>query len=562
MIDELRIRDLGVIADATLPLGPGFTAITGETGAGKTMVVSALGLLMGERSDAGAVRVGAAQARVSGIIHSADAAVREMVEDLGGVVEDDELVLSRTVSAEGRSRAAVGGAASPVGALGRLSERLFAVHGQSEQLRLRSQAAQRDTLDRFGGAAVAKALAAYRAVHAERAETEARIQTLTETRDARAGELARLRAELEEIAAVDPVAGEEVELQARIEVLANVEELRAAAENAGEALASDSDDPMQRDAASLVEAALHDVDRVAGLDPRLAAVAETLRSVSFQISDAKRELSAYVSDLDDEGPGELAQANERLALLNALFRNFGATSAEVLAYAEQASQRTLDLDRDDEALEGIGERLEALRERETTLAAKLSKLRGAAAKKLGDAVSTELKELALPDARFVAQVTPLAEPTGHGADDVQFLLAPHPGSEPRPIAKSASGGELSRVMLALEVVLAGADPVPTFVFDEVDSGVGGAAAIEIGRRLRQLSRTSQVIVVTHLAQVAAFASNHLRVVKDSKGGFTQSSCQRLEGDDRLAEMARLLSGLDTSESALEHAAELIALGDG
>lgn len=560
MIEELQIKDLGVIADATLPLGPGFTAITGETGAGKTMVVSALGLLMGERSDAGGVRVGAERARVSGIVRSSDTEVAEIVDELGGEIEDGELVMSRTVSAEGRSRAAVGGASAPVGALARLSERLFVVHGQSEQLRLRSHAAQRETLDRFGGADVAALLAEYRAAHVERAEAETRFTVLTETSEARAADAARLRKELEEIAAVDPVSGEETDLAARIELLGNVEGLRSAVVEAGEALASESDDPMQRDAGGLVDLAVQDLERVAGIDPRIAQLAESLRSVSFQIADAAKELAAYANDLDEEGPGELARANERLAQLTGLFRYYGSTSAEVLAHAERASRTLLELDGDDEALGGFEERLAWLRERERSLAARLSELRAAAAEQLGAAVSTELRELALPDARFVVTLAPLESPGASGADEIQFLLAPHPGASPRPIAKSASGGELSRVMLALEVVLAGADPVPTFVFDEVDAGVGGAAAIEIGRRLRQLSRTSQVIVVTHLAQVAAFATNHLRVVKDSSGGFTQSSCQRLDGDARLAEMARLLSGLDTSDSALEHAAELLQLG--
>lgn len=561
MIEELHITDLGVIADATLPLGPGFTAITGETGAGKTMVVSALGLLMGDRSDAGGVRLGANQARVSGIVHSNDPEVRELVEELGGEIEDGELIMSRTVSSEGRSRAAVGGASTPVGALGRLSTHLFAVHGQSEQLRLRSLTAQRDTLDRFGGESLAGALKRFREAHTARAAAETRFETLVATRDDRAAETVRLRTELDEISQVDPVSGEEAELVTRIELLGNVEALRSAAVGAVDSLASESDDPMVRDAGDLVDAAIQDIERVASLDTRLAAALETLRSASFQIAEAAGELAAYASDLDEEGPGELERANARLADLNGLFRYYGATSDEVLAHAQGVSDRLLELDGDDDALEGIEAQLEELRVLETQYAGELSSLRRQAAETLSSAVSAELRELALPDAKFVASVTPLEHPGTSGVDEVQFLLAPHPGASPRPIAKSASGGELSRVMLALEVVLAGADPVPTFVFDEVDAGVGGAAAIEIGRRLAQLAKTSQVIVVTHLAQVAAFASNHLRVVKDSSGGFTQSSCQRLDGDERLAEMARLLSGLDTSESALEHAAELLQLRD-
>lgn len=559
MIEELHIRDLGVIADATLPLGPGFTAITGETGAGKTMVVSALGLLMGERSDAGAVRSGASQARVGGIVRTSDAAVAEIVDDLGGDLEDDELVLSRTVSAEGRSRASVGGTSAPVGSLARLAERLFAVHGQSEQLRLRSASAQRETLDRFGGDPLAQTLREYRSAHRERQALSAQVSELTAARDERAAEAVRLRTELEEIAAVDPQAGEEQELVQRIDLLSNVEALRAATSTAHEALATDSDDPMSRDASTLVDEAVREVERVAGHDHRLEAVLETLRSASFQLADAARELAAYAADLDQEGPGELAQANDRLAALNGLFRAYGTDSAAVVAYAADAASRLTELDGDDERIDELTARLAQLDEQERSLAARLTELRTDAAERLAALVTVELRQLALPDAEFVVRVTPLDALGASGGDEVQLLLAPHPGAQPRPIAKSASGGELSRVMLALEVVVAGVDPVPTFVFDEVDAGVGGAAAIEIGRRLARLARSSQVIVVTHLAQVAAFANNHLQVVKDSSGGFTESSCRRLDGEERLAEMARLLSGLSDSGSALEHAAELLAL---
>lgn len=559
MIDELRIRDLGVIVDATLPLGPGFTAITGETGAGKTMVVSALGLLMGERSDAGAVRAGAAQARVSGIVQTEDTAVAELVDEIGGELEDGELVLSRTVSAEGRSRTSIGGSNAPVGSLGKLAEHLFAVHGQSEQLRLRSVSAQRATLDRFGGAALSEALTAYRAAHRERRALAAEVSELTDARDERAAEAARLRAELDEIAGVDPQPGEESELTARIDLLSNSESIRAATATAHEALATDSDDPMSRDAGNLVDAAVRELERVAAHDQRLSEVLDVLRGVSFQVADAARELAAYGADLDVDGPGELARANDRLAALTALFRMYGADSVEVIEYSARAAARLSELDGDDDRIEGLAERLEQVGAEERSLAERLTVLRSGAATELSRLVSAELRQLALPDAEFVVEVSPLEALGNSGGDEVQLLLSPHPGASPRPIAKSASGGELSRVMLALEVVVAGVDPVPTFVFDEVDAGVGGAAAIEIGRRLARLARTSQVIVVTHLAQVAAFANNHLQVVKDSAGGFTQSSCQRLDGDARLAEMARLLSGLSDSESALEHAAELLAL---
>lgn len=560
MIEELRIRDLGVIADTTLMLGPGFTAITGETGAGKTMVVSALGLLMGERSDAGAVRAGASQARVNGIVQTVSDAVREEVEDLGGEIEDGELVLGRTVSAEGRSRASIGGASAPVGALGRLAEHLFAVHGQSEQLRLKSAAAQRETLDRFGGAS--PLLAEYRAVHRERQALEASVVELRAALGERAAEAERLRAELEEIERVDPQVGEEAELQRRVELLGNIEALRAATSTAHEALASESDDPFVRDATGLVAQALHEVEGFEAADDRLAAVAEALRGAGVQLAEAVRYLGSYASDLDGDATAELARANERLSQLHALFRQYGDDAASVIDFAAAGAVRLTELDGDTERVDDLEAVLAAAAERERALAATLTERRTEAAARLGKLVTAELAFLALPDARFVAEVTPLDALGSAGGDEVAFKLAAHPGSPPRSLAKSASGGELSRVMLAIEVVLAGADPVPTFVFDEVDAGVGGAAAIEIGRRLAMLARTSQVIVVTHLAQVAAFANNHIRISKDTSGGFTESSCRVLEGDERLAEMARLLSGLSDSGSALEHAAELLALGRG
>lgn len=560
MIEQLRIRDLGVIADATLALGPGFTAITGETGAGKTMVVTALGLLMGERSDAGAVRSGADSARVGGLIRTEDPQIKHLVQDLGGEVEEGDLTLTRTVSSEGRSRASVGGSAAPVGSLAKLADRLFTVHGQSEQLRLRSTVAQREMLDRFGGRNLLELLAEYQVAHEERRDLETTLAELRETRDERTREAAQLREQIGQIEAAEPQPGEELELKQRIERLSNLEELRSATSTALQAVANDGDDPFASDVTGLIERALREIERVAAMDSQLGPMAESLRSLSFQVSDVGRELSSYASNLDQDGPGELSAANDRLAQLTTLMRLYGADIAAVIAYGEASAARLGELDGDDERIDLLSARLAETRERERELSTALTAVRTEAAEKLSRLVTVELRELALPDAEFVALVEQ-AELGRFGADEIKLLLQPHPGASPRPLAKGASGGELSRVMLAIEVVVAASDPVPTFVFDEVDAGVGGAAAIEIGRRLARLAHTSQVIVVTHLAQVAAFANNHLQVVKDSAGGFTQSSCRQLEGEDRLAEMARLLSGLSDSESALAHAGELLSLAN-
>jgi DNA repair protein RecN (Recombination protein N) len=559
MIEELAISDLGVIAHTRLPVGAGFTAITGETGAGKTMVVTALGLLMGERSDAGLVRTGAKQARVSGALSTEDPRVIELVEDAGGDIEDDELLLSRTVSAEGRSRANVGGVRAPVGTLTQLAQRLFCVHGQSEQLRLKSAAEQRDTLDRFGGAPVAEALAAYSDAHTRCGQLQREVDEITSDREARRREAERLRSEVDEITGVDPLEDEDDQLDVKIERLSNLESLREAVARASTALAEESGDPFQADALTLLNSAQQAVSEVADVDQSLRATHDTLSQVTTQLEEVSRDLTRYLSDLDAEGPAQLEEANERKAQLVALKRNYGPELADVLSYVTSASARLVTLDSDDSRLETLEHELHSAREQEREAAEALTRVRTDVAQTLAERVTAELAQLALPDAKLTVTVEETAYGS-HGADSIQFLLTSHAGAPARPLAKSASGGELSRIMLALEVVVSETDAVPTFVFDEVDAGVGGAAAIEVGRRLQRLAKSAQVIVVTHLAQVAAFADQHVRVAKDSSGDYTESSCAVLTGTEREREMARLLSGLDHSDSALEHARELLNMG--
>ncbi|WP_424936046.1 MULTISPECIES: DNA repair protein RecN [Bacteria] len=558
MIEEIRLKDLGVIAEAILPIGPGFTAITGETGAGKTMVVTGLGLLLGARADSSAVRAGAAQASVAGVwVVPRAGTVADTVADTGGELEpldDDrgELYISRTLSAEGRSRASVGGRAAPAGVLADLAGDLVVVHGQSEQLRLRSTTAQREALDRFGGAPLAVAAEAYTAAWERWRMLAAELEDLTAHRDNRRAEADDLRAALALIEATDPQPGEDEALAERAERLANAEELRLAASVARSAL---SDEEGGNDVSSLVAEARRVLERAG--DPELAPIAESIADLGYRAADIAGQLSAFLADLDESGPHELAAVEERRAALAVLTRAHGSLDAARQLW-ETGSARLAELDDDGDRLERLTAERDAARQRLDDAATALTALRVDAAGRLGAAVTEELHALAMPDARLEVAVSEGAE-SAHGRDDIAILLAPHPGADPRPVSRGASGGELSRVMLAIEVVIAGADPVPTFVFDEVDAGIGGAAAIEVGRRLARLARTSQVIAVTHLAQVAAFAGNHLSVVKANDGQVTASSVRRLEGAAREAEMARLLSGLADSEAALEHARELLAL---
>ena len=566
MIEEIVIRDLGVIGGARLPLGPGFTALTGETGAGKTMVVTALGLLLGERSDSGIVRSGSDQAVVEGHWQvDAHGPVADRVRDAGGDVDEDgagraELILTREVSAEGRSRATVGGRSAPVGVLGELGEHLVVVHGQSEQLRLKSAVAQREALDRFAGPELAMGLGDYQDVFRRWQTAQSELDVLVAERDRRTREAEELRVAMDEIEKAAPQRGEDEELAEQAERLTNLEDLRLAAAEAQERISSQQLEG-GTDALGLVEGARHAVERVAEHDTALAPVVEALASASFALSEVSAQLSHYLGGLDADGGRELEGIQERRAVLAGLARRYGPTLGEVIDHLESGSTRLLELDGDADRIVELEAEVAADAARVEELAQRLTAIRREAAERLGAAVTAELGSLAMPDARLVIEVEE-RELTLTGRDQVAILLQPHTGAEPRPIARGASGGELSRVMLAIEVVLAGTDPVPTFVFDEVDAGVGGASATEIGRRLAKLAETSQVIVVTHLAQVAAFSKNHLVVEKGSDGAVTASSVRLVHADDRALEMARLLSGSPDSEHALAHAKELLEQAHG
>lgn len=559
MIEEMRLRDLGVISEATLPIGPGFTAITGETGAGKTMVVTGLGLLLGQRADSSAVRSGAAAAAVDGVwIIDDDGPVADRVRDAGGEIDPigdgrGELIVGRTVSREGRGRATVGGRAAPAAVLGELADHLVVVHGQSEQLRLRSAAAQREALDRFGGAPLHAARDAYAAAFSRWRDLDETLTTLVAQRDQRAREADILRSQLDTLEQVAPQPGEDAELAVRAERLANGEELRLAAATAHAVLSGDGDAP---DAGILLAEARRVLERVQ--DPALADIGEQISELGYRVADIAGSLAGFLADLDESGPHELAAVEERRALLGALVREHGSLEA-ALALWEAGSLRLAELDDDSGRAERLAEERDDAARALDTAAAALTAARVEAAGRLAEAVTAELQALAMADARLEVRIAP-APATAAGRDEVSLLLAPHPGAEPRPVSRGASGGELSRVMLAIEVVIAATDPVPTFVFDEVDAGIGGAAAIEVGRRLARLAEGSQVIAVTHLAQVAAFAGNHLSVVKAGDGGVTSSDVRRLEGAEREAEMARLLSGMPDSAAALTHARELLELG--
>ncbi len=567
----MRIQGLGVIDDATLELHPGLTVVTGETGAGKTMVVSGLHLLGGGRAESSRVRTGADRAVVEGRFEPGPGSPATLLATEAGAGFDDDgsLIAVRTVTADGRSRAHLGGRSVPVGMLSELTDSLIAVHGQNEALRLLRPAEQRAVLDRFAGDAVTRPLARYQRV---RAEWQRVVTELTERRE-RARELAReadlLRHGLAEIHAVAPLPGEDDDLAAEARRLADVDQLRATAVAAQAAVTGATDgDPDQPGALGLVAEARRRLQ--AAEDPALRELEPRLAEAAAVLADVGSELAGYLESLDAD-PARLETVLVRQAELKQLTRKYAADVDGVLAWADHADRRLAGLDTSEEALAALATRRDELAAELTGHAAALTAARERAAARLGKAVTTELAGLAMPQASLHVAVVPrpagAADPHAlgglhagpDGVDEVELRLVAHSGAPQLPVHKGASGGELSRVMLALEVVLAHADPVPTLVFDEVDAGVGGRAAVEVGRRLARLARSHQVVVVTHLPQVAAYADRHLVVDKTSGGrGVTRSGVRALDDGQRVVELARMLAGLEETETGRAHAEELLA----
>jgi DNA repair protein RecN (Recombination protein N) len=555
LIEQIRIRDLGVISDAQLDLGPGLTVLTGETGAGKTMVLNALGLLLGSRGDSSSIRKGQQQAFVEGRWLLPQDALNRITAS-GIEVEDQELILSRSVSSEGRSKAVVSGRSVPVGILSEIGEHLVVVHGQSDQIRLKSAAAQREALDQFAGAELSALALEYADVFTSWKQAASSLELLITDSASRAREADQIRAAVEELTRLDPKLGEDLELAEKATKLTHLEELRIAAVNAHEELSSESFDE-GRDAITLIGKARRALEQVSDHDPELAKYAAELKEIGFSLNETAANISGYIASLDSDGASELEATQLRRAELTAAMRKYGPSLDEVINYLETSGARLLELDSSDETIEKLTLEERELQKKATELAEKISAIRSKAAAELSSAVTSELAALAMNGASLEVQISRLPELASFGFDQVSLLLSAYPGAEPRPVGKGASGGELSRIMLAIEVVLAKSELAPTFIFDEVDAGVGGAAATEVGKRLAMLAKNAQVIVVTHLPQVAAFANRHLRVLKSSSAEYTATDVVALEGEQIVEELARMLSGLSESESGKSHAKELL-----
>jgi DNA repair protein RecN (Recombination protein N) len=558
MLTELRVRDLAVIADVTLKLGPGLNVLTGETGAGKSMLVDALSLLLGERASADIVRPGAPRAIVEAAFDlgaapaaSATSPVVSAAQDLGIELEDGQLIVRRDINAEGRNRAWANGSPTTVAALARLGELLVDLHGQHEAQSLLKPAQQRDMLDAFGDAAVERAAVerAYRGA-AELRETERRLALKLEEIRRRAD---YLRHVVQEIMAAAPKVGEDEHLAIEAKRLGNVEELtRLAARLAGLL------DGEESAALTALAQALRALDQLERIDASVAPWRELLEAAYAATGEVARAAEGYASEIEHD-PARLEAVERRRDVLYRLLQKYGPAVQDVVRTGEEAQRELSLLDTGDHDLTALAERRAGAEAALAEAAGRLSQKRKRAGARLAKAVEGLLPGLGMPGGHLAVQITTAGTITQSGADDVAFLVQLNVGLGAHPLAQVASGGELSRLMLALKVVLAQHDKVPTLVFDEVDQGIGGEVAVQVGEALDRVALARQVLVITHLPQIAARAAHHVVVTKEPKGGVATADVRVVAGEQRVVEIARMLGHAD-DPVARRHAQELLKGG--
>ena len=560
-LTELSIRSLGVIDSAEIEIGGGLTVITGETGAGKTMVLTALNLILGAKSDADLVRNGEDRLVVSGKFQLTEE-LSERADALGGVVEDGELIISRTVNNQGKSKMIFGGVASTATQVNDFGEDLIEIHAQSSSARLAKPGIQRDLLDAF--ADHQSLLTSYGQIFQKFNNNRSRIAELKSQLQAKDLEISKLEMLVKDFEKVKPIKGELVDLDNEINKLGSVEELNSGISRVLSSISGEDDS-----AINAIYSSKKSLENLMGKDFDLDKIIERFADVSYEMGEVSSNLEKYLAKLEAD-PQRFDALQARKSEINALIKKYGKgedrlkSFGDLINEAQSAELRLQDLRGGDARLvEMEAENLKVFKELQSA-ARKLSESRVSAANKLSAQITQELTHLAMLNAKLQVEVSRGNEDVFSsygtaGIDEILLTFTSHKDGKLIPLNKSASGGELSRVMLAIEVVLASKSPIGTYIFDEVDAGVGGKAAIEVGRRLALLSQNSQVLVVTHLAQVASWANSHLVVMKSENGSVTQSNISIVEGEDRKREIARLLSGQEDSVTAQQHAAELLEL---
>ncbi len=563
-LEEIHLKNIGVITHASLEFDKGLTVLTGETGAGKTMVLTALNLVLGGKSESSLVRSGEDRLTASALFSIPKKKVLGF-EELGIEIEDGSLSISRSVTTEGKSKAVASGVNVSASALSDVSEHLVEIHGQSSGLNIAKGSKQRELLDRFAGSSLQNVLAIYQEHLSTYQHTKNRIQELKKNTASREESLAQLKLFSESFTKLKPVADELSAIDDEISRLSSVEELRIAVTQAMQAL--ESEDSGVIGALALAKKSL---DAVKSKDSKVEKFSDDFNEAFFVLADVVPDLTSYLQSLEAD-PERLDFLQERKSALNTFIKKWSSeVTAEqglkdVIQKYSTISSSLEDLSGGEERIAELEKELTAAKKSLVGSAKKLTEERTKSAQKLSFKVSEEMHALSMPHTNLVIEVTPPNYESGlkesdfttFGCDGVSMFLQTHKDGPLVSLSKGASGGEMSRVMLALEVVLAASNPVGTYVFDEVDAGVGGAAAIEVGRRLHALSKNAQVIVVTHLPQVAAWGDQHYVVEKSTDGTVVSSGVTSVQGEDRISEIARMLAGLQESSSAKEHAAELL-----
>ncbi len=565
-LEEISIRNLGIIEQSELELGRGLNVLTGETGAGKTMILTALNLVLGGKSDSSLVRHGS-ERLVATAQFSVTKESQEQLDEIGAEVDGSSLIVTRTVNSDGKSKASCGGVTVPAGTLADVTEPLIEIHGQSANSQIVKPARQRELLDRFGGAAIASVLSEYQRTYSEYLELKERIKAMKASANKRDGEIAELEEFLTAWVKLKAVRNEPSNVEDEIKRLTSVEDLRIASSGAMAALDSE-----ESGALTLLHSARRFLDAAKGKDSRLEEIAERVAESLFILDDASSDLASYATSLEAD-PERLDFLQNRKAELNLFIKRWGGGESadeelvQLAAKAKSGKESIADLKGGDERIVELESELAQIKKILLSSALNLSQARTTAADSLSQSVTTEIQALSMPHTRFFAEVIApdysgaLKESdfTQLGCDEILMQIQGQVDGPKIALGKGASGGEMSRIMLGLEVVIAKSHPVGTYIFDEVDAGVGGKAAIEVGKRLHALAQNSQVIVVTHLPQVAAWADTHFVVKKSSDGSVVQSGVSKLGQSERVEEIARMLAGLEESSSAREHAAELLAM---
>ena len=549
MLHALHIENLAIIDRLEVAFEAGFNALTGETGAGKSILIDALNLALGERADISLIRAGAEKLRVNAVFEVPnDPELHALLGELGVEPEDGLLYLCREVHTSGRSIARINGQPAPVSALKALGERLIDMHGQHEHQSLLRPSSHLEFLDRWLGEPALKLRQQVRETVSALRQTERELQEIVAREREREQMLDLYRFQVDEIRAANLQVGEDEQLETEARRLMHAEKLVALAGNAYDALMGENGAYDQAASAS------RNLTEIARIDPSVSPWGEMLEGALAQLEEVAHNLRAYAESIEYD-PARLEAVIERQELIKRLKRKYGDTIEAVLQYADEAAAKLHALETQTERRAELEAELARLQESAHALCEQLSALRRDGAQRFADAVQAVLRTLAMERAQFTVEVRPKPMDTT-GADSVEFLFSANPGEPPRPLNKIASGGEMSRVMLALKTVLADAAPVPTLVFDEIDAGIGGRTAHAVGEKIAQLARHCQILCVTHLPQIACRANHHLLIEKHTDGAATRVSVQPLTGEARVLEIARMLAGTPT-EAALQHARELL-----